>query len=792
MIGVCARNLLLKTGLSILFSVFLFTIGVAKSPANEDGGGIRGSVTTSEGKPAAEVTVCIKSLRRNVLTDDNGHFVFKRLAPGDYEIEISLVGYETLRRSITVEGDKTATLDVQLKVSNQQLDEVTVTGGYNKFNKKETDDIARLPLKNIENPQVYTVVAKELMQEQQVTDYNSIFKNVPGAGVAVVYNQGRSALLSRGFTTANLIRNSVSGFVYTNIDPANLERLEAIKGPSGTLFNSTMISFGGLFNRVTKKPFSVSRTEIGYSGGSFNLNRLTLDINRPLNEDKTVLLRVNGAVHSEKSFQDAGFTRSVMVAPSLVYKANDRTTLLLDIEASSFNATSPIRFAPSATGKVTNIKDLGMDYHRSFTNNTLDYVTRQLNVFGQVNYQISSQWKSQTNFTRTFSTTQGYVSQLIGKSDSTLQQSVQKENFPYNGTEIQQNFIGDFRVGRLRNRVVAGVDFYNQRSDRSTPTVTLPAINFKRPGAAYNNFNADKVDSAAARAVYSIYQTNQYTLGAYVSDVINITDKLNVMLSLRADRFTDKGAYAPAYDTAAGAFSQNAISPKLGIVYEVVKDRVSLFGNYMNGFSNTGGTDYSGVSFKPQQANQWEAGFKVDMLGHRVISTVSYYNIDVDNVTRDDPNHTGFSIQDGTQLSKGIEAEVIANPLAGLNIVAGYTYNDSKYTNANKSVQGLRPASAGPQQLANAWLSYRLTKGKAEGLGIGIGGNYGSASYQTNTTTFVFNIPSYTVLDATIFYDQPGYRIGLKADNLTNEKYWSLRLAPQNPTRVTASINVRF
>ncbi|MBS1567445.1 MAG: TonB-dependent receptor, partial [Bacteroidetes bacterium] len=438
MISQCNRNLLFRNFFLFVF-LFLLQASFANPLIADDGGGIRGTVTTSDGKPAADVTVTIKKLRRSVLTDDNGVFLFKRLAPGNYEIEITLVGHEPFRKSIVVEDGKTADLPVQLQLSDRQLDEVTVTVGSNKFNKKETDDIARLPLKNIENPQVYTVVGKELMAEQVTTDYNSIFKNVPGAGVAVVYNQGRSALLSRGFTTANLIRNSVSGFVYTNIDPANLERVEAIKGPSGTLFNSTMISFGGLFNRVTKKPVSISRTEIGYTGGSFNLNRLTLDINRPLNEDKTVLLRVNGAVHSEKSFQDAGFTRSVMVAPSLVYKINERTTLLLDIEASSFNATSPVRFAPSTTGKITNIKDLGIPYKLSFQNNTLDYTTKQLNIFGQLNYELSSAWKSQTNFTRTFSTTQGYVTQLIGKSDSTLQQQAQKENFPYNGTEIQQN-----------------------------------------------------------------------------------------------------------------------------------------------------------------------------------------------------------------------------------------------------------------------------------------------------------------------------------------------------------------
>jgi len=783
--------------LVLLISLSINTLSQPTSPTNNHTGVITGTITTSDGKPAQDVSVHIKS--KTILTDDKGQFTFNHQPPGAYELKISLVGHAPLHQQITVEENKTTTLSLQLQVSEQQLDEVTVTTGHNKFNKKETDDVARMPLKNIENPQVYSVVTKEIMREQVVTDYNSIFRNVPGAGVPLVYNQGRSSLLARGFTTANLIRNSVSGYVYTNIDPANLERLEAIKGPSGTLFNSTAISFGGLFNRVTKKPLQTTRTEITYTGGSFDLspialdlNRLTVDYNRPLNKSKTILFRVNAAGHSEKSFQDAGFTRSLLLAPSFVFKLNDRLNVLLDIEASTFNATSPTRFAPAKTGKVTNIKDLGIDYKRSFLTNSLDYTTRQLNVYTQINYRISPVWKSQTNFTSTYSATKGYVTQLIGKTDSTLQQSAQKEDFPYNGIEVQQNFIGDMHIGGLRNRVVIGVDYYNQKSHRNTPTINMPVINFKNITAAYYNFNAHVVDSLAATAVPSVYKTNQTTYGAYISDVLNITSRLNIMLSLRADRFDDKGTYYPASDSTAGAFTQNALSPKLGVVYEVVKDKVSLFGNYMNGFSNTGGTDYNGISFRPQQANQWESGVKLDVFNHRLSSTISYYNIDVTNVTRDDPDHAGYSIQDGTQLSKGIEAEIIANPFAGFNLVAGYAYNDSKLTKASKTVQGLRPAAAGPANLLNIWASYRLMNGKAKGLGCGLGANYGSSSFQTNTTTQVFTIPSYTVLDAAIFYDQPGYRLGIKVDNLTNEKYWSFRLAPQNPTRISASISLKF
>ena len=143
-------------------------------------------------------------------------------------------------------------------------------------------------------------------------------------------------------------------------------------------------------------------------------------------------------------------------------------------------------------------------------------------------------------------------------------------------------------------------------------------------------------------------------------------------------------------------------------------------------------------------------------------------------------------------MSKGVETELIANPFKGFNIIAGYAFNDSKITLGAASILGLRPATAGPAHMANLWMSYRIPQGPVKGLGFGVGGNHGSASYQTNTTTFQFIIPSYTTIDATVFYDRPKFRLGFKLDNLTNEQYWSYRLAPQNPARGTFSLALKF
>lgn len=780
-----------KSTLLVFFCLLLTNLGFAQVNKGETGE-ITGTVTTIDGNAAQGVTVKITALKKVTSTNSSGKFELKNIPFGKYTVELVMVGFQS--NSATVElnsANLSAHLDLKLDYSSQKLEEVIISTGGNRFARKESDDVSKMPLKNMENPQVYTIVSKELMKEQIVTDYNSTFKNVPGAGIAEVRNQGRTTNISRGFPTPQVVRNGVGSFTYTTIDPANLERIEVIKGPSATLFGSTISSFGGLFNRVTKKPFDSFKGEISYSGASWDLNRLTADVNTPINEEKTALVRINTALHSERSFQDAGFAKSYLIAPSFSYAINDRLTLLIDAEISGSKATSPTRLTPFTRGKAKSITELGIPYDLSFANNTVSYTSQQYNVFAQLKYKMSDHWNSQTIFSRTRSSSEGYTVALTVLTDSTLRQAVTNQDSPFYGTDIQQNFTGDFKIGALRNRVVAGFDFYSLRALRNDATVNMPAVNFKKPSVAYNNFNIAKVAPMFNTATFlNFVSSNEHTYSGYVSDVLNITDKLIVSAGIRVDRYYNKGAYYANRDSTVGDFNQTAFSPKFGFIYQVVKDKVSLFGNYMNGFSNVSGSDFSGNTFKPNRANQLEGGVKVDF--SKISATLSYYDIQVTNVTRDDPDHANFLLQDGTQLSKGFEAEIIANPFPGLNIVAGYTYNNSKYTKANASIEGLRPTTAGSPKTANFWVSYRLISGAAQGLGIGFGGIYGSEYYQTNTSTFKFSIPSYTVLDASVFYDKPRYRLGLKVDNLTNEEYWSFRLAAQTPAKVTGNITFKF
>ena len=769
------------------------TAGWAMPP--ETGGTIKGTVTTSDGRAAASVTVQVQGTKRSTLTDEDGHFSLHHLAPGHYTLEITLVGYETTTREVNLEESGTVNVALALTLSETQLQEVVVRMDNNKFTRSSSDYVAKMPLKDLENPQVYTTVPKELMQEEMVTDLNGILQNVPGVTLLLQGDGSGGDFASRGFVTDAYLRNGVAAYSYSSVDPANLERVEALKGPSATLFGSSYTSYGGLFNRVTKRPFDQFKGEVDYTAGSFGLSRLTADINTPLNQDKTALFRINIADQHQGSFMDAGFSNRLFIAPSLSYQVNDRLSVLLDAEIYSEKGTVPFRFFPEVGFGVTTPQQLHFDYTRSFTSNDVLEYTPTTNVYGQINYKLSKGWKLQTNVSVTHTEDNGNFSwNSVLPGDSTVARYQDPGTESTDIFDIQQNVLGDFHTGVLHHRLVAGIDVEGYNSNTAYQFLTFDSVRINGYDPEYSRLSQSALTTALSSVSPSHDINRQYDYAAYASDVIDLGDRLIAMLSLRADRFVNKGDQDIVADTTTGQYGQTAFSPKLGLVYQLVKDKVSLFGNYMNGFQNENGEGHDHHPFKPEQANQIEGGVKINLLGGKLGGSVSYYDIKVKDVLRTDPDFPQYNIQDGTQYSKGLEAQVTASPLPGLNIAAGYAHNDSKYENIDPTLNGYRPASAGPADVANLWVSYRLTNGKAKGLGLGFGGNYASSNNIVNESDGVFTLPSYTILNATVFYDQPKYRVGVKLNNLTDKKYWVGwdTIIPQMPFNFSAMVAVKF
>ncbi|MEO2052614.1 MAG: TonB-dependent receptor [Allomuricauda sp.] len=800
-------------------------------------GSLNGKVTDSKNNPLSNVNIAISHTSLGTTTNETGDYVISNLAPGTYTLTFSMVGFATQQVSVYVKGGESKNVaTIILSETPEQLNEVVVQGEMvNKYTRPASVYVSKMPLKDIENPQVYNSITSELLQDQVVTNFDDALKNAPGIDKLWEStgrgNDGAGYFSLRGFPVQPTMINGLPGLTNGSPDPANIESIEVIKGPSGTLYGSSLISYGGLININTKKPFFGFGGNISYTSGSYGLNRVSADVNTLLGTQNNIALRVNTSYHTQNSYQDAGFRKSFFFAPSLAFQANDRLSFNINTEFYNGRGTNQtMLFVDRGSPlRVTNLDELRYDFKRSYTSNNLYIDTPTYSFQGQMNYILSDAWTSQTVFSRSNAKSDGYYSYLYEVTSTVeslsggpitdgiiLGRYTSNQNSETLGTDVQQNFIGDFMIGNMRNRLVVGLDYLKTRTINNSTgygnqgfiyvgsnpdefQAVAPALHeyFGTPmgtgpydSGVLTQAGADAGIATLANPSAQFSEAEQEIFSAYASNVLNLLPELSAMASLRVDRFSNDG------------YNQTAFSPKFGLVYQPILNKVALFANYMNGFSNvapvtelTNGNP-SVRALNPEQANQFEVGTKLNLFNDRLSATLSYYDITVSDLAQriDTDANNYFFTQDGKQTSKGFEASIIASPVDGLNIVAGYSYNDSQLVAGDASFTGFRPESAGPMNLANVWASYRFTEGALENFGLGFGGNHASENKIFNRTNGTFTIEAYTILNASAFYDAGNFRITLKLDNIANQDYykgWST-ISPQNLRSLSANLTYNF
>ncbi|MDY3548151.1 TonB-dependent receptor [Riemerella anatipestifer] len=686
-------------------------------------------------------------------------------------------------------------LSQQDSIKTAQISEVKITVAAKKYAEKKSEDVAKLALKNLENSQVYTILPKELMAEQLVTDYQAALQRVPGLA-NITYGPGSGgiglAAYSRGFSTyAGSIRNGTATNYVTLTDPFNTESLEVIKGPSATLYGSTLISYGGLINKVTKKPYAKFGGEISYTTGQWNSNRMTADFNIPISEKLNS--RINLLYQKDGTFQDYGKSNAFGISPSFSYQINDRLTIDLDAEIYQTNRNSTFIGIGKGNFDGKYLSNLKIDPSYSYASNDILSHIQSFNIFAKATYKISNQWKSQTLFSVANSENEANYLFLRINADNTITRNYMKIPSSFDAQNFQQNFTGDFLLGKMRNRLLVGFD-YARNSSNDTRYRIFPFDDVKineSPSYISEHLYNQKMPTNPFYASKKDWRTT----GIYATNVLDILDNLSVMASLRVDLYHDKSKNGLPEVAKQEDFKQTALAPKFGIVYQPIKNILSVFANYQTGFRNVASqilpTTNEVIKFKPEYAEQLEAGIKAELLNKRLAATLSYYDIAVNNIVRPDPVNPINSIQDGKRLSRGLEADIITSPINGWELILGYGYNDSKYVKAAANVEGRRPQGI-PRHVANFWTSYRLQQGNLKGFGFGIGGNFQSDMHFSDGSNLMAD--GFRKFDSSIFYENTKYRIGLKLNNITNEQYFMIDYWGQfqNPRQFLVNFTLNF
>ncbi len=243
------------------FSLLLLSLGLAISGFAQIV--LSGAVKTPQGNPLTGATVVLKPTNQAMLADANGQFKFQNLKAGDYTLELSFVGYETVCKELSLNKDKH--LDVVLLTSTILTDEVLVSA---------TRAGNRAPVAKSE-------IYKNYIQNQNMgQDIPYLLTMTPsyiatsdgGAGVGYTYFRIRGADMNRINVTIDGVPmndpESHSVFFVDVPDLAgSLENIQVQRGV-GTSTNGAG-AFGASINMQTAHQSSVPYAAYRGSAGSF-------------------------------------------------------------------------------------------------------------------------------------------------------------------------------------------------------------------------------------------------------------------------------------------------------------------------------------------------------------------------------------------------------------------------------------------------------------------------------------------------------------------------------------------
>lgn len=288
----------------------------------------------------------------------------------------------------------------------------------------------------------------------------------------------------------------------------------------------------------------------------------------------------------------------------------------------------------------------------------------------------------------------------------------------------------------------------------------------------------------------------QKSVGVFVQDQINLSDRLQLRLGARFDDYEQT-----LENRANGQTSkqkETRTSPQLGVVFQAA-EALSLYATYGQNFRPLSGADAQGNGFKPNQSTSVEAGAKFSLGG--IDGTLAVFQVDQKNIlVVDDPS--AFTLAAiGKAKSQGFEVDLQGELAEGLSLWASYAYVDAKTSNTFNDANFGVPVPAGTRLLnvPKHSLSLQLVKSVAlAGRGLQFGGGLVHVGQRSGDFTTSFKLPGYTLARAFAAFDvTKSTTLRLDVDNLFDETYYTnsfsaLWVQPGTPRSVRVSAAFKF
>lgn len=683
------------------------------------------------------------------------------------------ISYQIIGNTVTlVPGNTAAGNALQLgTVSISGKAPGSTTEGTGLYTTYSSSSSTRLNLTPRETPQSVTVMTRQRLDDQRLTNLTDTLEATPGVTVLRDGLGSESdSFWSRGFQIQNFEIDGVP--TVTRMDNytqsmAMFDRVEIVRGATGLI--SGMGNPSATVNLIRKRPTYESQASITGEAGNWDRYGSGFDVSGPLTETGNIRGRLVADYKTEHAWIDRYKKDSQLIYGITEFDLTEATLLTMGLSYLRTDVDSPMRSGlPTrfSTGERANLKR-SINAAPSWSYNDHE----QTSFFTSIEQQLGNGWSGKVEYSHSenkFDEVFNYLNGSLNEDGSGTTQLPTK----FSGTPRQDNLdlyvTGPFSLFGREHELITGMTLSKYKEN--VPSWGGWRYDYSgSPAGAIDNLyewdgNSPKPDFVESGK--STVDETQYA--AYLTSRFHMTDDLSLILGSRLidwKRDTEDKPYGGAV-TATDESETGVFIPYTGVVYDL-NDTWSAYASYTKIFNPQSSwvRDINNKPLDPMEGKGYEVGIKGSHYDGKLNSSLALFKLEQDNLAIwiDTPGGNTYRAEEGT-TTKGVELELNGELAEGWQASAGYAYVVSTDADDNRIVTTL------PRNSLKTFTSYRLP-GMLDKLTIGGGVNWQS---KVGEDLHTFTQGSYAVTNLMARYDiSKNLTASVNLNNVFDREYFS-------------------
>ncbi|MFP3862405.1 TonB-dependent siderophore receptor [Pseudomonas capeferrum] len=639
-----------------------------------------------------------------------------------------------------------------------------------------------------ETPQSVTVMTRKMMDDQNLYTIDQVMEKTPGI---TVYDStmGGKYFYSRGFRMSGQYQYDGvpldMGNLYVQADSfssdmAYYDRVEVLRGAAGMMKGSGGTA-GGV-NFVRKRGLADAHTDITLSGGSWDNYRGQIDTGGPLNAAGTLRGRAVVAEQSRHYFVDDANRKDQVYYGALDFDLSPDTTLGLGIAYEDVDANPCWGGLP----RYKDRSDLNLSRSTCLDPSWNTWRSKRTTVFSDLTHQVNEDWKLKVASVYTKNTQDikyAFASGAVTPGIDTTGMLGSMYDYDQVDYGLDAYLDGKFDAFGQQHELVLGMNASRSNKDDFYSVAFLPQ--------RQNVFNPDKFipepddsyfieNSSRGGPVKS--KTTQK--GLYSTLRLKLADPLTVVVGGRVswyDSKTDSVFIRSGESQPSNTRETGQVTPFAGVLLDL-NENLTAYASYSDIFTPQGNyRAEDGSTLKPLVGQSYELGIKGAWYDGRLNGAFNLFRtIQKDQAQTDFnsscPSSDGYCyVNAGRVRAQGFEAELSGEVIERLQLLAGYTYTQTKtLDDIDSSLNGAAFNSYVPRHVLRLWGEYTFG-GALERVSIGAGVNAQSDNFRLSPASGEkISQAGYAVWNGRIGYRiDETWSVALNGNNLFDKRYYA-------------------